>query len=263
MSDSNTQDDNHNGDELLEEYLRGDSSIGSAYSQLDPVEPSATLDQNVMELAKADLEKTRSRPRSPLWGSRLDSPFALAAVVVLCASLVLIFSQQEELTDVSDIPADVQIRSAPEEFSAEREFEQDDMSGQPSTKVQRQMAPASEDIMMDNTDSATMMQEAEESAPISSSIIEMKNEQKSAERQTGIDQSFKLNKKMEQRSLQEGASLKGKISSDILLINTIKQLISKGNLKKAREQFKNLKEQIPDLHLEDFFTDHEISVLQE
>jgi len=85
MSDPDTQDRG------LEDYLAGGSALSGAYRRLAREEPEERLDQTVLSAARHHVEVQREVAHSP-FSRKWVVPASLAAVLVLCVSVVLLMT---------------------------------------------------------------------------------------------------------------------------------------------------------------------------
>ncbi len=88
-------------DQLLDEYLRGDSALARAYRETGREEPPAHLDAAILAQARAATAPRRgSKPRWLM-------PLSLAATVVLSIGVVLLMSKQGVAPESMEPPPSV------------------------------------------------------------------------------------------------------------------------------------------------------------
>ena len=79
-------------DKHLEEYLSGKDGISSLYAQRPPEEPSATVDESILQASRDAV--SRKNPGTGPFSGHWQIPAALAAVLVLAVGITLTFEKQ-------------------------------------------------------------------------------------------------------------------------------------------------------------------------
>jgi len=139
-------------DELLEEYLEGDSALSRLYREVADEQPDAGLDARIRARARADLAPNRRVAHSP-FSRNWMIPTSLAAVFVLSVSVLVLMPQPTVVPNLEDggatdsIPEAAIGRDLPA-ATAEAEAEQQSGAGTPAQASKRRKQAS------DNDDSA-------------------------------------------------------------------------------------------------------------
>ena len=280
--------------EEFENYLEGGSDLSRAYGKLSKEEPSSDLDNVILEQSRYDVKNIPdnvSKIKKSLFTSRLDSPLAMAAVIVLCVSLVLLVPQDEILLEPTDemIPESLPVITDEADQFIQQQSEQKKINKiSPAAAIET----SKPDVMARNREEsfsekkellkAAPMEEAEinetqisesrvkerrmpepASAPAYQSEMKQKVQQDhledAAEISSGAvpDESVEL----EAGAVERRDSIVPKIPSPEVLSKNIKLLIKKGKIERARSVYQQFIKLYSELPLAEWFTDQEISVL--
>jgi hypothetical protein len=137
-------------DELLEEYLKGDSALSRLYREVADEQPGAGLDARIRARAHDNLAPSRRVAHSP-FSRNWMIPTSLAAVFVLSVSVLVLMPQPTEVPSLEDggatdsIPEAAIRRDLP---AATAEAEQRSGAGTPAQASKRRKQAS------DNDDSA-------------------------------------------------------------------------------------------------------------
>ncbi len=282
--------------EEFDNYLEGGSDLSHAYAKLNKEQPSSDLDNVILEQARSDVKNIPdnvTKIKKSLFSSRLDSPLAMAAVVVLCVSLVLLAPQnmmEEEtgetmpeslpmITDEADqfiqqeaeqktfskispaaanetLKPDVMVRSREESFSEKKELLKE--------------APMVEAAINETQISESRVKERRipkpASAPVYQSDMKQKVQQSRLEDDSEISSGIAPLETVEMEAgVAKRQSANDSITSDQAspesLPKKIKLLIQQDKIEDARSAYQQFIELFPERQLEEWFTDQEISVL--
>ena len=135
-------------DEMLEEYLEGDSALSRLYREVADEQPDAGLDARIRARARADLAPNRRVAHSP-FSRNWMVPTSLAAVFVLSVSVLVLMPQPTVVPSLEDggatdsIPEAAIRRDLP---AATAEAEQRSGAGTPAqASKRRKQAPDNDD----------------------------------------------------------------------------------------------------------------------
>lgn len=233
----------------FENYLAGEHELSRLYSQREKPAPSAELDTKIMAEALAAQKKTAVNQivKRRWWMAGLDSPLALAAIVMLCASLVLLYSNQQEITVDSDIPQSViskdesyprdqnekRLDSIIQERNAASHIIKKEIKEAERTTVTREhvISPAVSDDRQKQTEDIEL-EVSSEALPASGMVFKRDNSEQ-----------------LEDKSQEE-------------MVADIKHLISEGQNEQARLALRQFITTYPDAQLTDWFSDKELAVIK-
>jgi len=278
-------------------YLEGDSNLSRDYAKLSKEEPSSDLDNVILEHARNEIKnKSNINPdnvtqiKITFFSRRLDSPLAMAAVIVLCISLVLLAQQnmlEEEVgeaipeslpmtTDEADqiiqqeseqktinrlSPAaasetskpDVMVRARKESFSEKKELQK----RAPMEEAQFNEAQISEERI---------------SAPASTPVYQYEKKQKTRQGQLKDDAGIssgvapqgmlKMETEQAKRQLRNDSILADQTSPEALS-KQIKLLIQQDKIEEAKVLYQQFIELFPEQPPGEWFRRSEISLLLE
>ena len=277
--------------EEFDNYLQGDSDLCRAYAKLSEEEPSSDLDNVILEQARHDVKNIPdnvSKIKKSLFTSRLDSPLAMAAVIVLCVSLVLLVPQDEILLETSD-------EMIPESLPVITDEADQFIQQEPEQKTINKISPAAAietskpDVMArDREESFSEKKELLIEAPMEEAEInESRVKERMSEPASAPAYQSDMKQKVQQDQLEDDAEIssgmalpevvemeagvakrqltKDSITSDQAspedLSKHIKLLIQQDKIEEARLVYQRFMELFPEQPLTEWFTDQEMSEL--
>ena len=281
----------------FDNYLQGDSDLSRAYAKLSKEQPSSDLDKVILEQARNDVKNIPdnvTKIKKSLFTSRLDSPLAMAAVVVLCVSLVLLVPQDEILLETSDemIPeslpvitdeADQFIQQQPEQKTINKispaaaiETSKPDVMVRAREELFSEKkellkeAPIEESEINETRISESRVKERSMSEPASAPEYQSDMKQKVQQDQLGDDaeissgmaplEAVEMEVGVAKRQLANG-SITSDQDSPEALSKYIKLLIQQDKIEGARSVYHQLIELFPEQPLEEWFTERELLLL--
>lgn len=274
--------------EEFDDYLKGDSDLSRAYAKLSKEKPTSDLDNVILEQARRDVENIPdnvTKIKKSLFSRRLDSPMAMAAVIVLCVSLVLLVrqdeillentgeitseslpamadeadqilhqqSEQKEINKISPAAAietskpDVLGRAREESFSAKKELQMEE----PRATERRMSAPASAPVNqseMKQKVQKVQQDQLEDDAEISSGVVPM--------------EAIEMEAEVTKRQLMNDSITSDQASPEALS-KQIKLLIQQEKIKEARTVYQQFIDLFPVQTPAEWFSDAEMSLLLE
>ena len=270
--------------EEFDNYLDGNSDLSRTYAKLSKEEPSPDLDNVILERATHDINNPNNvtKIKKSFFSSRLDSPLAMAAVIVLCVSLVLLVPQDEILLETSDemIPEslpmmtdetdqaihqqadqimsktrpataietskpDVMRRAREEPFSEKKELQKEAQMEEPRVNERRMSAPAATPESQSEMKQKAQQDQFEDDAKISSGVAPLE----AVEMETGVAK----------RQLAKDSITSDQVSPESLS-RKIKLLIQQDKVEEARSAYQRFMELFPEQPLDEWFTDQEMSL---
>lgn len=181
------------------------------------------------------------------WMAGLDSPMALAAIVMLCASLVLLFSIQREMTIDSEIPQ----RVVPEGES----YLSDKTENRSETIIQERKAPSLSIIKeIKVPERAELTEPALSPSAVSDDIQQQAHDNGLDAISEALPASGMAFKRDESKQLND-KSLEA-------MITDIKRLITDGQTEEARLALRQFILTYPDAKLTDWLSEQELSVIK-
>lgn len=154
-------------DELLEEYLEGDSALSRLYRQVADEQPDASLDARIRARAHDDVARDRRVAHSP-FSRNWMVPTSLAAVFVLSVSVVVLMPEPTEVPGLEDsggadfIPEAAIRRDLP---AATTEAEQQPGARAPAQAAKRRKQVSDNDDSADFTSNVREAAEEDQEAP--------------------------------------------------------------------------------------------------
>ena len=233
----------------FEEYMSGEHELSRLYSQIEKLTPSAEMDMKILAGAQTALKKTAAFRivKRRWWMAGLDSPMALAAIVMLCASLVLLYSNQQEMTIDSDIPQRV-VQEGESDLS-------DKSEKRTETLIQERKAPSLSIKKEINVPESAELTEPALSPPAVSGDLQQQTQDNEPDAISKIlPSSGRAFKREESKQLNE-RSLEA-------MITDIKRLITEGQTEEARLAFRQFILIYPDAQITDWFSEQELSVIK-
>ena len=280
--------------EEFENYLEGDSDLSRAYAKLSKEEPSSDLDSVILEQARRDINNESNIPgnvtkiKKSLFSSRLDSPLAMAAVIVLCVSLVLLVPQDEILLEPTSeiIPESLPVMTDESDQAIHQQADKIMSKTRPAAAIETSkpdvMGRAREESFSEKKEllKETPKEEAlinesrvkERSMPEPASAPEYRSDMKQKARQDQMEDAAEISSgiaPMEAVEMETGVAkrqlMKDSITSDKaspeVLSKQIKSLIQQDKIEEARSVYQQFVELFPDQPLYKWFTDQDISLL--
>lgn len=253
----------------FENYLQGDSELSQIYTGLKSLEPSADLDFDILKQSKSAV-KSRYGFSKLLLTSNLDSPLAMAAVVFLCVSLVLVYSINEPNLQDENIPSEPLFETvAKPQLNTESsvsEFEQD-------IYIEEVVPAASRSVKRSDTnklDSLSMKKEklemsrlggvSQPESPVESPAY-MELEDEILADGEAVEMKDELQKQTSRRLPENVSRLESKSSE--ALVKNIKLLINNNKIDIARSEYQNFLKVFPEQDLSKWLTDQEIALLDQ
>lgn len=233
----------------FEDYMSGQHELSRLYSQRGKSTPTAELNIKIMAEAQTALKKTASIQivKRRWWMAGLDSPMALAAIVMLCASLVLLFSIQREMTIDSEIPQ----RVVPEGES----YLSDKTENRSETIIQERKAPSLSIIKeIKVPERAELTEPALSPSAVSDDIQQQAHDNGLDAISEALPASGMAFKRDESKQLND-KSLEA-------MITDIKRLITDGQTEEARLALRQFILTYPDAKLTDWLSEQELSVIK-
>ncbi len=276
--------------EEFDNYLQGDSDLSRAYAKLSEEEPSSDLDNVILEQARHENNNSNNvtKIKKSLFTSRLDSPLAMAAVIVLCVSLVLLVPQDEILLETSD---EMISESLPVITDEADQFIQQQIEQKTINKISPAAAietPKPDVMARAREESFSEKKELLEEAPMEEAQInESRVKERSMSEPAAPEYRSDLKQKVQQDRLEDNAEIssdmaplevvemeagvaKRQLTNDSITSNKdspealskqIKSLIQQDKIEEARSVYQELIELFPKLQLSEWFTDQELSLL--
>ncbi|GEM_PF-3671076 len=236
-----------NDNKEFESYLKGDSCLSRAYAQLEKPEPSTQVEATILEEARHAVRKDQ---RKGVWffSSRLDSPLGLAAVIMLCVSVVLLLSQQQGMEE------DV-IDSGLEHLKEDK----------PSRDSSIPYAEAEKNTLLREgklkTDSGDMTETRKRamSPAISTSVPERHRQTSIIAPENVSVQGFETAKEIS--TVASGNDAVADYSSPDKLVSAIREMIGRGRLDDAKKLYHRFLKQFPDQPVSEWFSVEERALL--
>ncbi len=274
--------------EKFENYLDGDSDLSRAYAKLSKEQPSSVLDNVILEQARRDVENIPdnvTKIKKSFFSSRLDSPLAMAAVIVLCVSLVLL-SPQDILEEAGEtIPESLPVNTGEADQDYEVQTEQKTFSKiSPAAAIETSkpdvMARAREESFSEKKEilkEATRVNASISNdeiisspapAPEYQSEMKQKVQQDQLEDASGISSGMlppevvEMEARVAKRQ-SENDSITLDQDSLKALYNQINLLIQQGKIEEAKSEYQRFMELFPEQSLDEWFTDQDRSLLDE
>lgn len=244
-------------DKELDNYLQGGSDLSQAYSELADEPVPDGLDNQILAAAKTSQEtSTPVKPR--LAGRSLDSPFAMAAVLFLCVSLVLVFSTHEQSYDEIPSPTEsIPIDSSAAEAPA---LEQDTFSNVGVEQVSPEPLMPSEGVTATVADdpAVSSQQEVKQKTAARSKSSVVIADKEMLEISVEADDISRL---PEEKTLKkETNALADSITIDKSAANIVR-LLNANNVSQAQQAFQTFVKHYPDVNLTDWFTEQQLNSL--
>ena len=281
--------------EEFDNYLQRDSDLSRAYAKLSKEEPSSDLDHVILEQAREDINNDSNnhnnvtKIKKSLFTSRLDSPLAMAAVIVLCVSLVLFVQQDEILLETSDemiqesLPV---ITDEADQFIHQQSEQKTINKISPAAAIETSkpdvMARSREESFSEKKEllkeapmeeaeiNETRVRERRMSEPASAPVYQSETKQKvqqdqlndAAEISSGMASPEVVEMEAEVAKRQSANdSVTADQDSPEILSKQIKLLIQQDKIGKARSAYQQFMELFPEQPLTEWFTDQEMSLL--
>ncbi len=277
--------------EEFDNYLQGDSDLSRAYGKLSEEEPTSDLDNVILEQARNDIKNIPdnvTKIKKSLLTSRLDSPLAMAAVVVLCVSLVLLVPQDEILLETSDemIPESLPVITDEADQFIQQQTEQKTINKiSPAAAIETSkpdvMARSREESFSEKKEllKTEPIKEAEinesrvkermsepASAPAYQSDMKQKVQQDRLEDDSEISsgmaplEAVEMEAGVAKRQLANDSITSDQASPEALS-KQIKSLIQQDKIEEARSVYQGFIELFPKQQFSEWFTDQEMSLL--
>ena len=282
--------------EEFDNYLQGDSDLSRAYAKLSKEESSSDLDNIILEQARHGVngDNIVTKIKRSFFSSRLDSPLAMAAVIVLCVSLVLLVPQDEILLEPTDemIPESLPVITDEADQFIQQQSEQKTINKiSPATAIET----SKPDVMArSREESFSEKKELQKEAPMEEAEINeaLINESRVKERRMPEPASApvyhsEMKQKVQQDQLNDDAEISsGMASPEVVemeaevakrqspkdsgisdqasperLSKKIKLLIQQDKIEEARSAYQQFIELFPEQLREEWFTDQEMSLL--
>ena len=272
-------------------YLEGNSDLSRAYAKLDKEEPSPDLNKVVLEHAKSDITNNKKTSR---FSFRLDSPLAMAAVIILCVSLVLLVPQDEILLEPADeiIPESLPVITGQDDQFIHQRTEQKTINKINSATAVETPKPdlivrdreasfaGKKELQTEITNEAAKINEAQISETRTKGTImsapatdpEFQSEVKRQARRDSREEEADISSGVaplemveKEAGVAERQSANDSITTEQVspeaLSNQIKLLIQQDKIEKARSLYQRFIKLYPDQPQSEWFSDQEITLL--
>lgn len=259
---------NENDDNILNEYLEGNSEISKQYKTSSIKTPSVYIDENILLAAKQSVEQVDNKSRTQKKRSPWVLPVSIAAVITLSVSLVINMQQQtgqflindpKESNDAMTLPYDEDDSSSVEMDAAApmleeieaHQFSDEALSNDMPTalgavggyheQTQRQRLEG------EKTEKAVLAIQKELSKK--KELLEQQSAASSAVRLRAID--------TQEKDLTES------LTEEEIAISTIKSLFESGDFNLAAERLKQFNNKYPDYSQADLIEMFGVEILTE
>lgn len=246
----------------FEDYLSGNSGVSKSYSKLKPEEAPIELDRLILDESLSQVSKKQIiRPLSFM--TRLDSPLAMAAVLVLCVSLVLVFSVNERT--FYDERINTESSTASQGAFQENNSPADSAMESSEISLDESIAPVAsitEDSAKQKTSDAQFKKENSQARSIpAASPTEDYSFESLADSELEADIAVDTSS-LESKAKTTGIARKSVIGAGAI-VEEIKSLIADNHLEQARTEYNQFLNLYPKLDISDWFSEDELNLLEQ